>query len=42
MVPVVAVIASALILGETLTWISITGILLTLCGVMISEYRKKG
>lgn len=41
MVPVVAVIASAIILGECLTWISITGIFLTLCGVIISEYRKK-
>ena len=33
--------ASAIILGERLTWISLTGILLTLCGVTISEYRKK-
>ena len=41
MVPVVAVLASAIILGERLTWISLTGILLTLCGVTISEYRKK-
>lgn len=41
MVPVVAVLSSALLLGERLTWISGTGILLTLCGVMISEYRKK-
>lgn len=41
MVPVVAVLASAIILGERLTWISLTGIFLTLCGVMISEYRKK-
>ena len=41
MVPVVAVVASAIILGERLTWISLTGILLTLCGVTISEYRKK-
>lgn len=41
MVPVVAVMASAIILGERLTWISLTGIFLTLCGVMISEYRKK-
>ena len=41
MVPVVAVLASAIILGERLTWISLTGILLTLGGVTISEYRKK-
>ena len=38
---IVAVVASAIILGERLTWISLTGILLTLCGVTISEYRKK-
>lgn len=41
MVPVVAVVASAIILGERLTWISLAGILLTLFGVTISEYRKK-
>ena len=41
MVPVVAVIASAIILGERLTWISGTGLLLTICGVMISESKKK-
>ena len=41
MVPVVTVVASAIILGERLTWISLAGILLTLCGVTISEYRKK-
>lgn len=41
MVPVVAVISSALILQERLTWISTFGICLTLCGVLISEYRKK-
>ncbi len=41
MIPVVTVVASAIILGERLTWISLAGILLTLCGVTISEYRKK-
>ncbi len=40
MIPVVTVVASAIILGERLTWISLAGILLTLCGVTISEYRK--
>lgn len=40
-IPVVTVVASAIILGERLTWISLAGIFLTLCGVTISEYRKK-
>lgn len=40
MIPVVTVVASAIILGERLTWISLAGILLTLCGVTIQSTEK--
>lgn len=41
MVPVINVVAASLILGERLTWISLAGISLTLCGVVMSEYKKR-
>lgn len=40
--PVVTVITSALILKEPITWLSVTGTVLTIAGLFISEYRKKG
>ena len=40
--PVVTIFFAALILGESLTWISATGTILTLTGMVISERRKRG
>ena len=37
MTPVITVIASALILQEPVTWLSVLGVLLTLAGLFLSE-----
>lgn len=39
MVPVITVITSVLILKEMVTWISITGTILTVAGMFLSEYN---
>ena len=41
LIPVITIIASALILKEPLTWISITGTVLAISGLFLSEYRRK-
>ena len=41
LIPVITIIASALILKEPLTWISITGTVLAISGLFLSEYRGK-
>ena len=39
MIPVIAVVTSATILDETITGIAVFGILLTLAGLFISEFK---
>ena len=41
MIPVITVITSVLILHETLTAFSLLGIVLTLLGLILSEYKPK-
>lgn len=41
MVPVITVIVSILVLGETLTWMSLMGMVLSLSGLFVSEYKGK-
>ncbi len=41
MVPVVTVVTSVLILHEPFTWMTLAGTLLTLAGLLLSEYRGK-
>lgn len=40
LVPVITVVTSVIVLGEKMTLMSVTGILLTLLGLLISEKRK--
>lgn len=42
MVPVITVVVSILVLHETLTWMSVLGMALSLAGLFISECRGKG
>nr|WP_317324733.1 DMT family transporter [uncultured Flavonifractor sp.] len=42
MVPVITVVASVFILHEPLTWATGVGVLLTLCGLVLSGFRRKG
>lgn len=42
LVPVITVMSSALILGEPLTWMSISGTLLTLAGLVMSGRKPRG
>lgn len=41
MVPVITVVISVLVLRETLTWMSVLGMALSLAGLFISEYKGK-
>ena len=41
MVPVITLIASVLILHEPFTWMTGTGMFLTLAGLLLSEYKTK-
>ena len=41
MVPVITVVISILVLHETLTWMSVLGIALSLSGLFISEYKGR-
>ena len=40
--PVITVVCSAVFLGERITLMAIIGTLLTLCGLLVSEYKKRG
>lgn len=40
MVPVITIVTSVLILGETITWISVLGTALTLAGLFLSERER--
>lgn len=42
LVPVITIIASVLILNESVTWISAVGVVLTIAGLFLSEYTPKG
>ena len=42
MVPVITVITSMLVLKETVTFLSVTGTILTVAGLFLSEYNKAG
>jgi drug/metabolite transporter (DMT)-like permease len=42
LIPVIAVVASAIFLHEQITWVALTGALLTLFGLYISERKPKG
>ena len=41
MVPVITVITSMLVLKETVTFLSITGTVLTVVGLFLSEYNRR-
>ena len=42
MVPVITVVTSVLILKEPVTWVSVTGTVLAVVGLFLSEYNGKG